>query len=266
LREAAAPEDKGRGKVICVAPGKGASGATTVACNLAFAFKSVKGAKVLLADLDGLTGTIPFVLKLRSAYSFVDAVNQSAALDAGMWKALVTASHGVDVLLSPENSVDCYAEALDPTRLVGSACQAYDVVVLDVSGVHGPWNAAVLRLADELVLVTTNELPALHATQRALASLSRNGVERSKPRLVVNRQQPRLGLAEDSISVALEAGVYRTLPNDAQAVRRALMEGKPVPHATRFGAGIAALARALAGVEPRAAKPSMMSSLLKMFH
>ncbi|HEX8984975.1 MAG TPA: hypothetical protein VF767_06085, partial [Bryobacteraceae bacterium] len=65
---------------------------------------------------------------------------------------------------------------------------------------------------------------------------------------------------------ALEAGVYRTLPNDTQAVRRALMEGKPVPHATRFGAGIAALARALAGVEARAARPSMISSLLKMFH
>jgi len=54
----APPEDGG--KVICVMPGKGACGATTSACNLAFALRRLGCGKVLLADLDGLTGTVAF--------------------------------------------------------------------------------------------------------------------------------------------------------------------------------------------------------------
>jgi pilus assembly protein CpaE len=254
------------GKVFCIVPGKGASGASTIACNLAFALRGSNGTKVLLADLDGLTGTVAFVLKLKSTYSFVDAVSQSAGLDADMWKALVTPCHGLDVLLSPENPVDCYSEALEPASLVASARQAYDVVVLDTGGAYGAWNAGLMRLADELILVTTNELPALHATQRALGALERGGMSRSKPRILVNRQQTRLGLAEDAISVALDAGIYRTLPNDTAAVRKALMEGKPVAPASRFGDGITALARALTGVESRPEKPTLVSKLLNMFH
>jgi pilus assembly protein CpaE len=266
LRAALAASNQGRGKVFCIVPGKGASGASTIACSLAFSLKGLRGAKVLLADLDGLTGTVAFVLKLKSPYSFVDAVGQSSGLDSDMWKALVTPAHGIDVLLSPENPVDCYAEALDPAPLVASARQAYDVVILDAGGAFGTWNTGLVRLADELVLVTTNELPALNATQRAMASLERNGVDRAKPRIVVNRMQARLGLAEDAISTALDAGIYRTLPNDTQSVRRALMEGKPVAPATPFGHGITALARALAGVESRAEKPSLAHKLLKLFH
>jgi pilus assembly protein CpaE len=266
LDAALASSAAGRGKVFCIVPGKGASGASTIACNLAYALKGSNGTKVLLADLDGLTGTLAFVLKLKSAYSFVDAINQSAGLDADMWKALVTPCHGLDVLLSPENPVDCYSEALEPGSLVASARQAYDVVVLDTGGAYGDWNTGLMRLADELLLVTTNELPALHATQRALGALERSGVSRSKPRILVNRQQPRLGLAEDAISVALDTGIYRTLPNDTDAVRKALMEGKPVASATRFGRGVTALARALSGVESRAEKPSLVAKLLGMFH
>src|SRR5262245_5633889 len=56
------------GKVICVFPAKGAAGATTVACNLAFQFKRLGAKRVLLGDLDPLTGTISFILKLKSTY------------------------------------------------------------------------------------------------------------------------------------------------------------------------------------------------------
>ncbi len=265
LREGASTYAGARGKVFVVLPGKGASGATTIACNLAHALRGAKSAKVLLADLDGLTGTVSFVLKLKSAYSFIDAVGQSSELDPDLWKALVTPAHGMDVLLSPENPVDCYAQALDPSSLVMAARQTYDMVVLDGGGIYGEWNASLIQLADEVVLVTTNELPALHATRRALAALDRSGVARSRLRIVLNRHQTKVGLPEDGVSTELQTSVYRILPNDTEAVRKALMEGKPVPHATNFGRSVAGLARALAGVEQRADKPSPLSSLFKLF-
>src|SRR5207249_1420574 len=52
------------GKVYCVVPGKGACGASTVACNIAYQFqKRNPQRKLLLADLDMSTGTVSFLLK-----------------------------------------------------------------------------------------------------------------------------------------------------------------------------------------------------------
>jgi pilus assembly protein CpaE len=260
----APPEDGG--KVICVMPGKGASGATTLACNLAFTLRRLSRGRVLLADLDGLTGTVGFVLRLKPAYSFVDAVTHAGALDRDMWRVLVSPSHGIDVLLSPESPVDCCTEPLDPAVLVGSSRQAYDFVVLDSGGAHGQWNEALARMADDILVVTTNELPSLHATQRVLAHLERSGANRAKPRMVVNRYCPKIGLAEDAISRALGTGIFATLPGDCEGIQKALMEGQPAAPATAFGRAVTSLARKLTGGEGKEAKkPSAFSWLRGLF-
>jgi pilus assembly protein CpaE len=265
LRSGLGNRKEGSGKVYCVLPGKGASGATTVACDLAFALKRLHSGKVLLADLDGLTGTIAFVLKLKSNYSFVDAVGQAAGLEQEAWKALVASCHGVDVLLSPDNPVDCYSEPLDPTSLLASARQVYDLVVLDGGGVYGDWNEALARLADALLIVTTNELPALHATQRALAHLEKAGVSRSKARMIVNRYHPKTGLLADAIESALGSTVFATLPSDYEAIQKALMQGQPSAPASAFGRGITALARTLMGAQVAVQKTTALGWLRSLF-
>jgi pilus assembly protein CpaE len=261
----AVPGRVGGGRVFCVMPGKGAGGATTLACNLAAALHRIHGARTLLADLDGLTGTIAFVLKLQSSYSFVDAVSQAGSLDAGMWKALITPSNGIDVLLSPENNVDCYAEPMDPAVLIRSARQAYELVVIDTGGAHGDWNSALARLASDLLLVTTGDGPALHATRRALEALEIHGVNRSKPRIILNRHDAKLGPRVEEVAGILGAEVFRTLPADDEPVSSALMEGKPVAPQCRFGRSIAALAQALEGEQRPPLKPTLLSALGGLF-
>lgn len=255
------PAETGGGKVYCVVPGKGACGATTLACNLAFALQRMGGGSVLLADLDGLTGTISFVLKLKSSYSFVDALGHAGALDRDIWKALAMHCHGVDVLLSPDNPVDCYPEPLDPAALIRAARQAYDVVVLDAGGVHGDWNEALVRLADVLLMVTTNEAPALHATRRALAHLDGIGVGRAKAHMVVNRVNSKSGKLLETIQNSLGAPVFATLPSDCEGIQRALLQGQPSAPASGYGRGITALARALTGAESTDKRNSLFSWL-----
>src|SRR5258707_1074377 len=93
-------------KVVAVMPAKGACGATTVACNLAFQWKKVSGQRVLLADLDPLAGTLSFLLKIKSVYSFLDVLQRAHELDADLWNHMVVPVNGVDVLLSPEMLAD----------------------------------------------------------------------------------------------------------------------------------------------------------------
>lgn len=242
-------------KVIAVMPAKGACGATVVAANLAFQFKRLGVKRVLLADLDPLAGTVSFLLKLKSSFSFLDVLQRGHELDPDLWKATIAASNGVDVLLSPETAFTGMPQPVDASPILNFARHAYDVVVVDTGSVYGEWNLSQARLATDLLLVTTNELPALQAAQRALTYLETNKIGKWRTRLIVNRYQEDIGLSRDVIGTALHTEVFETIPSDYDAIQKALMDGKPALPSTAFGKGILQLAERLGGPKERAVKP-----------
>lgn len=250
------------GRLFVVIPGKGASGATSVAANLAFQMKRSGKQKVLLADLDPLTGTVAFLLKLKSGYSFLEALAHADRMDADLWKAIVSPCQEVDVLLSPGDPVGA-GEDWDPTALLAFCRRSYDLTVVDAGGAFGEWNLSLAKLADELLLVTTNELPALHATQRALGYLEGNGLTRSRLRILVNRYPGECGLVAENIQTALETPVFQTLPSDYETLQKALMDGKPVSPGSRFGKSIAELAQRLSGEQQGSRNGSLLSLLFR---
>jgi pilus assembly protein CpaE len=255
-------------RIIAVMPAKGASGATTIACNLAFYWKRMGANRVLLADLDPLTGTLSFLLKIKSVFSFLDALQRAHELDADLWRAMVTTVNGVDVLLAPELITENPPELNDPSPILEYARHAYDVIILDAGNVYGDWNLNQARIANEVLLVTTNELPSLQAAQRALSYMDANRVGRWKIRLLVNRYQREVGLSREVIGTALHTEVFEAIPNDYDAVQKALMEGKPVPANTAFGKSLTQVVERLGvrggGVETEK-KGSSLSGLLGLF-
>ena len=179
---------------------------------------------------------------------------------------MVRPVHGVDVLLAPELMLEQNVELRDPSPILEYARHAYDVVILDTSSVYTEWNLNCARAANELLLVTTNELPALQAAQRALSYLDTNRIGRWKIRLVVNRYLRDVGLSREVIGTALHTEVFDTLPSDYDAVQRALLDGKPIPASTPFGKGIAHMVDRLGGKsEPGGKKGSSLSGLLGLF-
>ena len=232
----------GGAKTIAVFPAKGACGATTIACNLAFQSKRLGSKKILLADLDPLTGTISFLLKLKSGYSFMDVLSRRSSLDVDLWKQMVSVHQGIDVLLSPENLVDGIDELTDASPILDYSQAAYETIIVDCGNSYTNWNLSVAYLCDELVLVTTNELPALQSAQRALAWFEQHRIDQSKIRVVVNRYEREIGLNSDVISSALQTDVFHVIPADYEAVQRSQMEGKPLPAGSAAAKSMAALA------------------------
>ena len=57
----------------------------------------------------------------------------------------------------------------EANSVIESARSLYDTVVLDCGSAYGRWNLSAAMAADELILVTTNELSSLQAAQRLLA-------------------------------------------------------------------------------------------------
>lgn len=250
-------------KVYCVMPAKGACGASTVASNLAQHWKKLGAKRILLADLDPFAGTLSFQLKLRQSYSFMDALTRGSQLDEDIWKGMVHASAGVDIILAPEQPVHGIDEAHSPAGMIEFARSIYDVMVLDCGGPYGQWNQTIARLSDELILVTTNELPSLQAAQRALGYLDRNRVEHAKIKVIVNRYNKDMGLNREMIESALHTDVFHLVPSDYEDVQRALVEGKSLPTGTSVGRSLLQLAEKLAGKQAAAPapKPSSLSSL-----
>jgi len=252
-------------KVLAVMPAKGGCGATTVAFNLAFQWKRMGAKRILLADLDPLTGTMSFLLKAKSTYSFLDVLQRAYELDADLWNAMVTNVSGVDVLLAPDLMAEGAQELQDPSPIFDYARHNYDVVILDAASVYGPWNLNQARLANEILLITTNELPALQAAQRALSYLDTNRIGRWKIRLVVNRYLRDVGLSREVIGTALHTEVFDSLPSDYEAVQKALMEGKPIVSGTSFGKSIVQLADRLGGRQQGMKKASSLGGLFGLF-
>ena len=82
----------GGARVQVLMPVKGACGASTISSNLVFHWKRHGFKRIMLADFDPATGTIPFLLKLKPVYSFVDAMTRDGGLDSDIWRGLVTKS------------------------------------------------------------------------------------------------------------------------------------------------------------------------------
>jgi pilus assembly protein CpaE len=251
-------------KLCMTAPVKGACGASTLAANLALHWKRFGAKRILLADLDPLAGTISFQLKLKQSYSFMDALSRGSQLDEDIWKGMVNTVGGIDVILAPEQPVHGIDEAHNAARIVEFARGFYDVVVVDCGSVYGQWNLSLAKLCDDLLLVTTNELPALQASQRALAHLDRQRIERAKVRIVVNRYSSDIGLTSDVIEAALHADVFHVLPSEYEDVQRALVEGKALQSNTPVGRAVCELVEKLGGKKPRTAQPKS-GSLANLF-
>ncbi|PYT32784.1 MAG: hypothetical protein DMG57_00730 [Acidobacteria bacterium] len=143
--------------------------------------------------------------------------------------------------------------------------QVDNYVVMDILGSQCPWGLELARLSDQLVLVTTNELPAIHATQNTRAYFDHKNFSRSRIRLVVNGYTTDVGLDEQAISAALDLKVFQLLLSDFEAVQKSLMESKPVPAGTQVGRSISELAENLTGRKRAPKRHSLFGGLFSMF-
>ncbi len=237
-----------QGKIWTVMPAKPNYGATTISCNLAIRLKQILRKPVLLADMDPLLGSISFCLKLKSAFSFIDVMNHGCQMDKDLWKKIVVPYDDVEVLLGPEvPRFETPSSGGIPSFLEFVRAN-YGAVVLDSPGPLSDWHLALARSADEILLITTNELAAVHASLRAIQFLVNAGTERNRIRLVVNRYEKDNGLPREAIETALKLDVFWTLPNEYAAVQKSVLDGKMVSSNCKFGQSMDDLVQHLTGV------------------
>jgi len=248
--------------VYCVVPGKPGCGASTLAMHLAIELKRAGASRVLLVDTDVRGGTIAFLLKAKADFHLGDAVRDRQRMDSDLWARLTVLCHGVDVLLAPDNPASpAEIDRVVAADLIHFWQSQYEAVVIDTPGAE-PGAVEFVRLADQILLVATNELVALHATRRSVEYLEKNAIDRRRLRLVVNRYSPATGLKREEVQSALKLEPYVLLANEYEVVQQAVLEGQPVGPGTRFERGLRALTARLTGKEtPAVKKPAWLGLL-----
>jgi pilus assembly protein CpaE len=254
------------GRIWTVMPAKTNYGATTISCNIAARLKRLEQRRVLLADMDLLIGSVGFSLKLKSPFSVVDALADCSHLDRELWKKLTVSCAGIDVLLGPEKPRFDPAETAAIPHLFQFWRENYGVSIVDSPGPVSAWQVGLASASDELLLVSTNELSAVHATQKALRMLEAAGVDKTRIRLIVNRYNRENGLSEDAIQTALKIDVWHVLPNDYEPVQKAVLDGKAISPACKLGKAIDDLCERLTGVtKPAAVKKGWLAGIPELF-
>jgi pilus assembly protein CpaE len=217
------------GKVVTVFSPKGGTGKTVTATNLASALAKFEGRKTLLLDLDLQFGDAAIMMGIEPEKTIYDLVVAPGELDTEKLSGYTTKHlSGLDVLPAPLRPED--AELVTEAklgRLLEVARESYDCIVVDTSPFfHGPMLATLDR-TDELLLLSSLDVPTLKNLRLALQTLELLSFPKQRIRIVLNRSNSKVGMKQNEVESALGMKVRFEVPSD-RAVPLAVNRGKPV--------------------------------------
>jgi pilus assembly protein CpaE len=214
------------GSVITVLPAKGGVGATMIATNLAGALQR-KGLRVCLVDLDLHLGDVVSFMDIAGSYSISDLLSNMARLDRDLLETSITKhSSGVAVLAQSGQMEEAeHIKPADIGKLLGILRLHYDRIIVD--GVRGfdEMALAALDASQVLLMVLTQDVPAVRNAQRCLELFGRLGYDQQKVKLILNRYQKASKITLDVIADTLKLKVAHTIANDFISIIDAINRG-----------------------------------------
>jgi pilus assembly protein CpaE len=191
--------------VIAVMGAKGGVGATFVACQLAAELEHLGGHTVLV-DVNLRLGDVSLYCDLQPHYTLSDLAAEGADFDSAYLRTIL-APHcsGVQVLAAPKQAED--AESIRPAHLERA-------------------NVRALDLADQILLVTSTDVPTLNHARQHLDLLQRLGHSAEKIRVVVNRDSKSGPISSKDVGEFLGRTPDSWVPNDYPTTLKCVNEGK----------------------------------------
>ena len=228
------------GKIILIASGKGGTGKTTAAANIAAAI-SASDKLTLAVDMDiGLRNLdIAFGLESSVVYDICDVIEERCTLD----EALIKDGEREDlyILSAPQTRGASDFDRDSFSALWQRLKERFDYCVIDApAGIDGGFEYS-LDGVDTAIIVTTPEVSALRDADRVISVMEDSGIE--DIRLILNRVRPDLmhkGVmmnADDCVDM-LGIPVLGIVPEDEE-LRVASLKGELAVSCSNSRAGTA---------------------------
>lgn len=228
--EGGSASPRGRGKLVVVTSPKGGVGATMIATNLAVALRQMGGMRVMLADFGLQFGDVGVQLNLWSKHTLQDLLARVDEIDDAMLSHVVQQhSSGIHALLAPgapEAAGEVAAEQVDV--ILDRLLERYSYVIVDTWSFLEEVTMTLLRRADEVLVVTTPEVPALKNTKHFLEYVRQQALVEGRITLVLNRFPSVNGITLEDVQQHLGQAVGANIPSEGQLVTHTINRGVPV--------------------------------------
>lgn len=219
-----------RGKVVTVYSPKGGTGCTTVAVNLALALHN-DDTRAVIVDGKLQYGDVAIFFNEQGKNTIADLAPRADELEVEIVEGVLLkhAASGIHILAAPTRLEQAEKVSADQfTKLVDFLRQLYAYVVIDVSGHLNDIAIAAIDLSDAIVLLTTQDIPAIKNARLFLDILQTLGVSRDRIVFTMNRYDKRIQqVTPERVSENLKQEVAAILPLDDRAAIGAVIRGVP---------------------------------------
>lgn len=216
-----------RGKIITVYSPKGGTGCTMLAANLSLALQKI--APTVLVDANLQFGDIAVMLNEQVKNSLLDLTSHADELDPDLIRE-VAGEHvptGLHFLVCPPRAE--YAEDITSDqfgKLLEFLASMYAFVVVDTASYLTDVVQTALELSDQILLVTTQEIPCIKSCNLFLALAYETGF-RDKITFVMNRFDKRITITPEKIGESLRMPVQFVIPFEEKIVTNSINRGLP---------------------------------------
>jgi pilus assembly protein CpaE len=219
------------GKIVIVYSPKGGTGCTTIATNLAIALKNNEK-NVLLVDGNIQYGDVVVFLNEQVTNYVMDLTPRVDDLDIEVVQDVV-ATHsttGLQILAAPpnpEHSSEVNGE--DFGKLLDFLRGMYDYVIVDSASYLTEVVQASLDVTDLIVLITTQDIPAIKNSSLFLNLTDASGIHRKRIVFVMNRYDKRISISSERIAENLKQEIVVAIPFDEKLmVTNSINRGVPL--------------------------------------
>lgn len=218
------------GKIIVLYSPKGGTGCTTLATNLALALKDGNN-RVLLVDANVQFGDVAVFLNEQVRNTILDLTSRVDDLDEDVVEEVVSkhAASGISILAAPQRpemaeKVNCeqFSKTLQYLR------NTYNYIVVDTASYLTDVVQGAIESADLIILVTTQDIPAIKNANAFLMLADASSISREKILFVMNHYDRRIAITPERISENLRQPILVTIPFEERVVTSAINRGVPL--------------------------------------
>ncbi|MRR30378.1 response regulator [bacterium] len=216
------------GKIIVIYSPKGGTGRTTVATNLAIALQASE--KTCLVDGSLQFGDVAVFLNEQGKNTILDLAPRVDELDPEIvQEVMVThAASGLNVLAAPprpEYSEEVNGEQF--TKLLQYLRQMYAYIVVDTTSYLTETVQSALDIADLIILLTTQDIPAIKSINLFLGIADATGINRKRILFVMNKYDKRIAITPEKVGESLRQEISLAIPFEERVVPISVNKGVP---------------------------------------